>query len=897
MASCEAQADTRGRSLATAAIGSGRRGPGGWRLRLRPGLGADAALALAVAAVVVTLHLATDTIGTLNRKLYDAASTWAAPAPSDRLVIVAIDDASIARLGRWPWSRDIHAQLIDRLAQGRPRAIVHTTLFLEPQADRGLAYIRQLHRAAGEAGPTAAPLVRLASEAEAALDADARLAASLARAGNVLLPAVFTLGRPDVGTARGPTPSDTPVPDYLLRSTLPGPLAPAGPAAGADPSAGPAGLPALRGQFPLPSFGQAALGVGHLNLLPDADGVARSDPLLVHMDGHDLPSLALLAAAASLRRPASALHRAAGPALAIGPMRVPTDAQSLVLSQFYPSLGGRPPFAVEAVHEVLSGQVPPARFADRIVIVGPTAAGVGTPVAVPGHPSLSPPERLAHVISSLLGGHGFVQPPWTAAGVWALAAGVLAYLAWALPRLGAAAGAAMTGAGLLALFLAEWLLLAGAGLWLPLVLPATLLLVGHLALTTRRFLVTEAGKRRSDDESAEAHRMMGLALLGQGQPDMAFDRFRRVPLGPALMDNLYQLALDFERRRQFNKAESVYAHMARFDPAYADLPQRRERARRAADAVMLGRGATHPGGTLVLDDPTLQLPTLGRYRLDKVLGQGAMGTVYLGQDPKIGRPVAIKTLALAEAFEGEALAEAKARFFREAETAGRLAHPAIVTIFDAGEEQDLAYIAMEYVPGHDLSAHTRAGQLLPARQVVRFGLQVAQALDHAHRLQVIHRDIKPGNLLWVPGQDLLKVTDFGIARLADQSRTRTGTLLGTPGYMAPEQLAGQPIDGRADLYALGATLFQLLTGRLPFEADSLAGLMYQITQQEAPDLRSLRPDLPADLGAILARLLRKSPDERHPDGATLAADLRACLGRWQEAAAVPDPAASPAPAA
>lgn len=876
---------------ALSGAGTASRWLGGLRRGLGRSLGADTALALAVGLVVVALHLSTDALATLDRRLFDAASTWGAPAPSDRIVVVAIDDASIGRLGRWPWPRDIHAQLIDRLAQGHPRLIVHTTLFLEPQADRGLDYIRRLHRAAGEVGPTAAPLVRLAAEAESALDADARLATSLAQAGNVLLPAVFTLGQ-------SAGPSDTPLPDFLFRQTLPAvsssavtPASLATPATATATTAaggarldGAVGLPALRGQFPLAPLGRAAAGVGHLNLLPDADGVARSDPLLLRLDDRLVPSLALLAAAQSLRLPPGALRTDGDAALRLGRMRVPTDMHSRVFPQFYPQTLGRAPFAVESVQEVLTGQVPPARFTDRIVVIGATAAGVGVPVAVPGHPALSPPERLAHVISSLLGGHGFVQPDWGMPLVLGLALGVLAYLAWGLPHLGAGAGAAATGLGLLAFFLAEWLLLAGAGLWLPLVLPATLLLLGHLALTTRRFLLTEAGKRRSDDESAEAHRMMGLALLGQGQPDMAFDRFRRVPLGAQLMDNLYQLALDFERRRQFNKAESVYAHMARFDPGYADLPQRRERARRAADAVMLGRGSTHPGGTLVLDDPTLELPTLGRYRLDKVLGQGAMGRVYLGHDPKIGRPVAIKTLALGEAFEGDALTEARARFFREAETAGRLAHPHIVTIFDAGEEQDLAYIAMEYVPGHDLSAHTRTGQLLPPRQVTEFGLWVAQALDHAHRLQVVHRDIKPANLLWVPEQNLLKVTDFGIARLADQARTRTGTLLGTPGYMAPEQLAGQRVDGRSDLYALGATLFQLLTGRLPFESDSLAELMYRITQQGAPDLRSLRPDLPQDLADILARLLRKAPEARHPDGASLAAELQACLDRWPASA-------------
>ena len=252
----------------------------GWRVRR----GADAALALAVGALVVGLHLATDAIAALERRLFDAASTWAAPPPSDRVVVVAVDDTSIARLGRWPWPRDIHAQLIDRIAEGRPRAIVHTTLFLEPQADRGLAYIRRFHELATQTGSAAAPLARLAAEAEAELDADSRLAASLVRAGIVLLPAVFTLGSPA-------GPSDTPLPDYLT------PIARPAAAGGGD--AAPA---ALRGQFPLAPLGRAAVGVGHLNLLPDADGVARSDPLLLRLDDQVVPSLALLAAVAGHRQ-------------------------------------------------------------------------------------------------------------------------------------------------------------------------------------------------------------------------------------------------------------------------------------------------------------------------------------------------------------------------------------------------------------------------------------------------------------------------------------------------------------------------------------------------------------------------------------------------------------------
>ena len=186
--------------------------------------------------------------------------------------------------------------------------------------------------------------------------------------------------------------------------------------------------------------------------------------------------------------------------------------------------------------------------------------------------------------------------------------------------------------------------------------------------------------------------------------------------------------------------------------------------------------------------PSTQSPdraTLGRYRIDRQLGRGSMGAVYLGHDPKIGRQVAIKTMALSQEFDGAELAEARARFFREAETAGRLQHRDIVTIFDAGEDQDLAYIAMEFLKGHDLQRYTRAAQLLPVPVVLGTVARVAEALAYAHSQGVVHRDIKPANVMIDPQTECVKVTDFGIARITDASRTRTGMVLGTPSYMSP----------------------------------------------------------------------------------------------------------------
>ena len=278
---------------------------------------------------------------------------------------------------------------------------------------------------------------------------------------------------------------------------------------------------------------------------------------------------------------------------------------------------------------------------------------------------------------------------------------------------------------------------------------------------------------------------------------------------------------------------------------------------------------------------------LGRYQVVKELGKGAMGEVYLGKDLKIGRPVALKTMALGQEFDGMDLVEARERFFREAKAAGRLQHPGIVTIFDVGEVHDLAFIAMEYVKGQDLQQHCKRAALMPVLQVMSIVARVAQALDYAHRLQVIHRDIKPSNVMYDGVTDTVKVTDFGIARITDGSKTRTGVVIGTPSYMSPEQLAGLPLDGRSDLYSLGIMLFQLLTGSLPFRADSMAQLLSKIATENAPDVRHLRSDISADLAAIVTRLLCKSPQDRYQDGEALAADLVRCSGRPQAGMTLP----------
>ena len=265
---------------------------------------------------------------------------------------------------------------------------------------------------------------------------------------------------------------------------------------------------------------------------------------------------------------------------------------------------------------------------------------------------------------------------------------------------------------------------------------------------------------------------------------------------------------------------------------------------------------------------------LGRYEIIRELGQGAMGTVYLARDPTINREVALKAIPLAAEFEGSDLEDARARFFREAEMAGRLNHPHIVTIFDAGEDDGTAYIAMERLMGRHLIEHTSAANLLPAADAIEIVARLAGALHYAHGQQVVHRDIKPANVMFDAPTGELKITDFGIARLTDSGRTRTGIILGTPSFMSPEQLQGHNVGGKTDLFSLAVTLYQLLSGQLPFRADSMPALMVRIVEEPHVPIRTIRPDLATGLDELFDRALAKEPADRFENGAAFAEALR-----------------------
>ena len=275
------------------------------------------------------------------------------------------------------------------------------------------------------------------------------------------------------------------------------------------------------------------------------------------------------------------------------------------------------------------------------------------------------------------------------------------------------------------------------------------------------------------------------------------------------------------------------------------------------------------------------LRQLGRYEILSELGQGAMGVVYKARDPVLDRLVAIKTINLT--LPKDELAEYEARFYHEARAAGGLNHPNVVTIYDIGKSERVAYMAMEFLEGEELRQTLAPGQPLPVLQALDVAAQVAEGLAYAHERHVVHRDIKPANIMIVR-DGLVKITDFGIARMRTaEVKTMTGMILGSPKYMSPEQVAGKRADHRSDIFSLGVLLYEMVIGQAPFQGDSIHGVMYQILNSAPPRPSPRRPELPEIVDLIVAKALAKNVDERYQSAKDMARDLKDCkdmlLGR------------------
>jgi serine/threonine-protein kinase len=568
-------------------------------------------------------------------------------------------------------------------------------------------------------------------------------------------------------------------------------------------------------------FAPHATRTGFVDTVPDADGVLRRARIWQLHDGEMRPALPL---AIALDQPAWD-----------GTPRMSTSDDTVFLSRY----AELPRIDVE---HVLSLNFNSRQLYGSSVFLDSEPALVAAEAMLPSGQYVTNSEITAALLADVESNRTIIAPGWAAAIQW-LAPFLLAIVGVLfLPDRSRPDNLLLTVGIIVLLLLAEALILyvlkvridlgkpiivfAGVGLM-------TLWLTGH-----PRKLNADAFKR-------------GSAFLAAGRLEPAFAEFRQCPPSDMLASVMYKLSLAFEQQAKPERADAVLQWMKQTQGTSSDTGSVRD-----IKSGMPNR--------------------LGRYLLERRIGRGAMGAVYLGKDPRINRPVAIKVIPIEKEFEDEELKEARLRFFREAESAGRLTHPNIITVYDAGEDKGLAYIAMEYVPGIALKDFTNSNRLLAPKRALELAALTAEGLDYAHNQGVIHRDIKPANLLYNPKEGALKISDFGVARLTDNNRTKTGIVLGTPMYMSPEQLGAEKLTGLSDLFSLGVTLYELLTGEVPFKASNISVLMTKITTEEPASVAHRRAGIPASVDAVLAKAMAKRPEQRFSCGAEMAIALRNC---------------------
>ena len=568
-------------------------------------------------------------------------------------------------------------------------------------------------------------------------------------------------------------------------------------------------------------FADLARRAGFVDITADNDGVLRRSELWQLTDGNMSPSLPL--AIAFDNDDAATSHR------------MSSEEDAIFVSNYaeVPRVD---------VADLLNDGTDRSALRDATVFVDAAPALVAASATLPSGQFVTVTEITAAMLADVEQDTTIIAPSWVAAMEW-LAPVLLAIFA--------------------VLFMPDRsrkdiAVLAGAAIVMLLLFEALLLYVLHVRLDLGRAIVIFAGvailsvwlvgDAKKDIQDAFKK---GNDFLAAGRLEPAFAEFRRCPPSETVATVMYKLSLAFEEQAKPERAEAVLEWMKRTQGAPKSL---------------LATGHDSAGGPR----------RLGRYVIEKRIGKGAMGAVYLARDPRINRPVALKAIPIEKEFEDEELKEARLRFYREAESAGRLAHPNIITVFDAGEDKGLAYIAMEYVPGIPLKGFTDPKKLLAPKRALELCASTAEALDYAHNQGVIHRDIKPANLIYNPKEGSLKITDFGVARMTDNNSTKTGIVLGTPMYMSPEQLGAENLTGLSDLFSLGVTLYELLAGEVPFKATNIAVLMTKITTEDPAPISQRRAGIPPSVDTVLAKALAKRPEDRFSCGAEMAIALRNC---------------------
>ena len=825
-------------------------------------------IAVTAAAILSNFLFNYDILQPLEYKVYDSMTRLRQREAATKVVVLAIDDHSIQQVGSWPWPRSYIAEMVQLLSGHGAHTMGISLLYPTREINPGLNEIENIRKILIEkrsksVRKSSSKINSILTEAGKRLNHDARLISAVRSARNVVLPLRFNLSQPGEGKPRK-------LSDWLVLNSI---ELTAG-SQTEEPLPGNAGR--LRGMFnnyrltadritePYHDLSTKAGALGHINLIGESDGIVRDLPLLITFQQRDFASFALQVAR-KYRGGRLKEIKLGQDGLILRHQHIPTESNHRMYIDYS---GQNENIQKISFADVINGRVDLNKFRKKVVLLGVTADGLVQHFSTPTRSKVSGLEIEAVAVENIINGQYISRPSW----IFYLEILALLYFAFFLlfviPRVTPRIGAMILAIFLLTWFGASVILFVFNGIWLKVLAPVFLSLIGYtLANRTRNIA-------EKQNENVELNKSLGLALQGQGMLDMAYEKFLKCPVeDKAVQRLLYNLGLDFERKRMTNKALSVYRHILKAG-AFKDVNERVKKLISIENTMAMTAGAPSKETSFLLQNGATK-PTLGRYEILEELGQGAMGIVYLGKDPSINREVAVKTINYADIAPDE-IGEIKARFFREAEAAGKLSHPNIVTIYDMGEDHDMAYIAMELLKGKELTHYCQKDNLLKLKRVLTLVSEVAEALGYAHSQEVVHRDIKPANII-ILDDDQVKVADFGIARVISSSKTQTGIIFGTPNYMSPEQVAGKKVDGRSDLFSLGVVFYELLTGERPFKGDNMTALLYAVSNTEYSPLREIAPKTPDCCVEIVERLLSKGVSRRYQSASQVIKDVQFCL--------------------
>jgi len=812
------------------------------------------ALYLLITVLVLCLYLGDFTgLKKLQWKIDDLMYTFRGEKTiASDIVMVNIDDASCRALGNWPWSYARVADLVATCNSGRPRAML-VSLDLPSRASEDTSGNTQT------------------------------LANQISWAENVVL--TYDIALAEYSHQRMSKP------EYLYRNSL---------QTNSDLGILDEGA-ALNVRSPfLPSgvIVQYADGLGFSYFEYDQDRRIRWAPLLANYDGYYYPSAPLLAAAMFAGFGSNDITIEGSRAIKFGRCSIPTDDGGRVFVNFS---NAHTTFPEYSAVDLLKERVDLADLKDKLVIVGVTVYGASDAFNTPVAPAMSRSELMANVVENIIHNNYVKRLDFSVGINLLILVGFGLFCAVILPRVTLLYRLIILFVCLFILANLSFILFNSYGT-----------LMNSLYLGLEIFLFILAAPLLEDSKT-ERFNFDFLSFFGRS---ITRDKSESHPANIPLKNIPVRKIADTGDEPEFQKTEHIdaggglhktpagperkvinaEAQTAVMDATPPPTAGSRETPQAHQDVPRPSAHEVEPPAPVIIPRQTSSIDLsasplsggggdrerithLGRYQIVEAIGKGAMGTVFRGVDPVINRPVALKTIRLDFVADQSELAELRDRLTREARAAGNLSHPNIVTIYDIGAEENLQYIAMEYLEGQTLEDLTKRKVQFSYRIVAGIISQICAALQYAHEQGIVHRDIKPANIMVLPDY-AVKVMDFGIARVDSSSMTRTGIAMGTPNYIAPELLQGKPVDRRCDIFSLGVVIYELLTGRRPFRGENLTSLIYSIINENPPAPSTINDNVPLLFDHIVDKALRKNPMERFQKAADLKAALADFVGSF-----------------